>query len=97
MSTNNQPAIDAIVPLTSSGQVVSTRTTTVQRFLRTGIQLIAGGLLTTLIDLVVQDVSPGAVPYILAVSTLVVTGAQNYAEEQGWVPIILKRPSVGRP
>ena len=59
------------------------------RIIRTLIQLGAGGALTALFDQIVTDVPSGIAPYVALMFTLFVTEAQNTAEENGWIPIIL--------
>lgn len=68
-----------------------------RRGVRTIIQLVAGGGLTALFNQVSGDVDAIYSAYILMASTLVVTLAQNYCEDQGWIPALLKGvPSQGK-
>lgn len=60
------------------------------RVLRTIIQLIASGALTALFEQIAKDVPPAYTPYVLLVSMLVVTICQNYLEQAGVIPPILK-------
>ena len=59
------------------------------RILRTLIQLAAGGALTALFDQIVTDVPLSVAPYLALIFTLIVTVAQNTAEEMGLIPIVL--------
>ena len=52
-----------------------------KRFFRTLLQLAAGGTFTVLFEQIAKDVPGGYTPYILIVSTLVVTLAQNAIED----------------
>lgn len=54
---------------------------TMKRFLRTLLQLAAGGTFTILFEQIAKDVPSSFTPYILILSTLVVTLAQNAIEE----------------
>jgi hypothetical protein len=83
------------VPVTPTGQQVTTHRDIWQRVGRTLIQIIVSGGLTALIDLAAQDLPASVVPYLYAVVMLVTVTAQNYAESQGIVPTILKKPPVG--
>lgn len=69
----------------------------VGRFLRTVIQFVAGGGLTIAIDQIVKDLDPKYVPYVLVGSVLLVNICQNFAEEMGWIPTILKPASPPAP
>lgn len=62
----------------------------VRRALRTLVQLVAGGGLTALVDQLAQDLPDAYRPYIFIASTVIVTLAQNYAEDRNWIPSILK-------
>jgi hypothetical protein len=64
----------------------------VSRILRTLIQLAAGGALAGLFTQIVADVPQAYGAYLTVVFSLFVTVAQNIAEEQGWIPMML-RPS----
>lgn len=61
-----------------------------RRALRTLVQLIAGGGLTALVDQVALDVPDSYRPYVFIASTVIVTLAQNVAEDHGWVPALWK-------
>lgn len=62
---------------------------TLSRFLRTLLQLVAAGGLTAVID-ALAGLAPNAKPFVLAVSALLVTLAQNLLESAGKVPTILE-------
>jgi hypothetical protein len=62
------------------------------RILLTLIQLAAGGALAGLFTQIVSDVPDAYGAYLTIVFALFVTIAQNVAEEQGWIPMML-RPS----
>jgi hypothetical protein len=64
----------------------------ISRILRTLIQLAAGGALTGLFTQIVSDVPAAYAPYLMSIFTLGVTVSQNVAEENGWIPMVL-RPS----
>lgn len=64
----------------------------ISRILRTLIQLAAGGALAGLFTQVVTDVPDNYAPYLTIFFSLFVTVAQNVAEENGWIPMML-RPS----
>lgn len=57
--------------------------TTTRRFLRTLLQLIAGGALTALVDQLATDVPASLAPYLVIGFTLLVTLAQNTLEDFG--------------
>lgn len=61
-----------------------------KRFLRTLIQLAAGGTFTALFEQIAHDVPDGYTPYIVIVATLVVTFAQNALEDAGAIKPLLK-------
>lgn len=63
------------------------------RVVRTAIQLSAAGVFTELFLQVAHDVPASYAPYIVIGSTLVVTFAQNIAEEEGWIKPRLKPAS----
>lgn len=68
-----------------------------RRAVRTLVQLIIGGSFTALVDQLVIDVPASYAPYVVIAATVVVTAAQNYAEDMGWVKAPLKsRPSAGQ-
>ena len=68
-----------------------------RRGVRTIIQLIAGGGLTALFQQVATDLDAQYTAYVLMLSTFLVTVAQNYCEDQGWIPAVLKsKPSAGQ-
>jgi hypothetical protein len=60
------------------------------RILRTFIQLVAAGSFTALFQQIAKDVPASYTPYVLIVSTLVVTAAQNAAEQAKLIPTMLK-------
>ena len=61
------------------------------RFLRTLLQMLAGGAFTALFDQVVRDVPTAYQPYLVVCFTLLVNAAQNYGEAQGWWPSLMKK------
>lgn len=67
-----------------------------RRAVRTLLQLLAGGAFTALFDQVATDVPAAYTPYVVIASTLLVTTAQNYLEDAGKIPALLKaEPSAG--
>jgi hypothetical protein len=60
------------------------------RILRTLIQLLAGGAFAALFTQVAHDVPPQYAPYVVIVTTLFVSTAQNALEQAGAIPTILK-------
>lgn len=60
-----------------------------KRMVRTAVQLVAAGAMTELFRQLASDAGSYA-PYVFAGSTLLVTFCQNYAEDAGWVPAVLK-------
>lgn len=60
------------------------------RVVRTAIQLIAGGGLTGIIAALTTGLTQQETAVVLAISTLVVTFCQNFAEDAGWVRPMLK-------
>ena len=60
------------------------------RILRTVIQLIAGGAFAALFEQIARDVPSSYTPYVALIATLIVTVAQNAAEQAGAIPTILK-------
>jgi hypothetical protein len=60
------------------------------RVLRTFLQLLAAGGFTLLFEQIARDVPPSYTPYVLIFATLAVTAAQNWAEQEGIIPTILK-------
>lgn len=65
-----------------------------QRIIRTLLQLAAGGAFTALFLQVAKDVPVQYAPYVALFSTLLVTIAQNVAEDEGWIAPILKDEPV---
>lgn len=61
-----------------------------RRAIRTLVQLIAGGGLAALTQQLAGDVPAAYVPYLMIGYTTAVSLAQNYAEDQGWIPAVLK-------
>lgn len=74
----------------ASSVVVGARTDWVERIMRTLFQLITAGVLTTLLTQVAQDIPTQYRPYIALATTAIVVSVQNYAEQKGWVPKMLK-------
>ena len=64
--------------------------TATRRTLRTLLQLIAAGGFTALVTQISKDVPDSYAPYILLVSALIVTLAQNLLENYGVIPPVLK-------
>ena len=64
--------------------------TATRRTLRTLLQLIAAGGLTALVTQISKDVPDSYAPYILLVSALIVTLAQNWLEDNGYIKPVLK-------
>lgn len=60
-----------------------------RRVLRTGLQMVAAGGLTALVEQVARDVPGTWTPYVFIAGTLVVTFCQNLAEANGWMPVVL--------
>ena len=50
------------------------------RILRTLLQLLAGGAFAALFEQVAHDVPPAYTPYVIIITTLLVTTAQNAIE-----------------
>lgn len=63
---------------------------TTSRVVRTIVQLIAGGGLTGVVSVLANGLGPSATATVMAVSTLLVTFCQNYAEDMGWIPRMMK-------
>ena len=61
-----------------------------RRAVRTLLQMIAAGGLTALVNQFATDVPARYAPYVLVGFTLLTSYAQNYAEDAGWVPSVLK-------
>lgn len=64
----------------------------VQRFLRTAIQLVAGGGLTALVAALAGGLTPTSVALIMGGWTAFVTLSQNLLEDHTRFPTILKSP-----
>lgn len=62
----------------------------VRRMIRTAVQLIAGGGLYVLTDQFAKDIPAQYTAYLWGGYTILVTVAQNYAEDAGWIPSVLK-------
>lgn len=60
-----------------------------RRMIRTAVQLVAAGGLTALVQQLARDAGSYG-PYIFCANTLLVTWAQNYAEDAGWLKPMLK-------
>jgi hypothetical protein len=60
-----------------------------RRILRTAIQLIAGLSVVTVTQLLGAHIPAAYLPVAISVITLAITAAQNLAEQNGWVPILL--------
>ncbi len=87
--------VDVAVPVTDPGkQQLTTARDFWQRIARTLLQLISGGGLTLLIDQIVTDIPPQYVPYVIILSTLIVTAVQNGAEAAKPGLTIFKKPPV---
>jgi hypothetical protein len=65
-------------------------TDTVNRALRTLMQLIAGGGLTALVGMLLDGLSPEAAAFTTVITTFLVTFAQNWLEEHSVIPTVLK-------
>lgn len=63
-----------------------------RRTLRTIIQFVLGGGLTTLIATIVNGLSPLLTGFVLAAGTLIVTWVQNYAEDHEIIDVVLPAP-----
>lgn len=63
-----------------------------RRTLRTIIQFILGGGLTTLIATIVNGLSPLLTGFVLAAGTLIVTWVHNYAEDHEIISTIFPSP-----
>ncbi len=63
--------------------------TPLRRAGRSLIQLIAGGGLTGLVAALVGGLSPTWAGLLVAASTVLVSWAQNYAEDKGVIPPVL--------
>ena len=65
--------------------------------LRTAIQLVMGGLLTTVVQWLLTQYGSGlsasGVAEVLGVATLATSAAQNYGESKGWLPTTLIPPA----
>lgn len=76
--------------------ITSQRNDYLRRGARTLIQFVAGGGLTLLFDQVVADVPDRYDFYVLFLAGTLVSLAQNYCEDHGWIPALLKgRASSG--
>lgn len=60
------------------------------RVVRTILQLIVAGGLTTLVNTLVNGLDPTYMALVLAGWQAIVTAAQNYLEETGVIPTVLK-------
>lgn len=67
-----------------------------RRGVRTAIQLIAGGGLAALTDQIITDIDATYAVYVTAAYSFIVALAQNFAEQQGWVPSVLKAKATPR-
>jgi hypothetical protein len=67
------------------------------RFVRTLLQLAAGGGLTIFVDQVVKDIPDKYDWYVIFGATLVANAAQNVCEEMGWIPKLFKPESPPAP
>lgn len=65
------------------------------RVARSLLQFLAGGGITVLVGLMANGLGPVAAAALLAFNTLAVTVAQNFAEEKGVIPAVLKPKPVG--
>jgi hypothetical protein len=65
-------------------------TQTMKRVIRTMVQLVAGGGLTSLVATLSAGLSQQETAVMMAAMTLLVTFCQNYAEDAGWVKPMLK-------
>lgn len=65
------------------------------RVARSLIQFLAGGGITVLVGLLANGLGPVAAAALLAFNTLAVTVAQNFAEQKGVIPAVLKPKPVG--
>lgn len=63
------------------------------RFIRTLLQLLAGGAFTVLFEQIARDVDPSVTPYVLIVSTLAVNAAQNAIEAKTGHALLKKEPA----
>lgn len=71
----------------------STGIPAVDRFIRSLLQLIVGGGLTSLVTVLTDGLSPGLLAIVLGLSTLVVNFAQNTLEDMDRIPPLLKGSS----
>ncbi len=60
------------------------------RVLRTVLQLIVAGGLTGVVNALASGLDPAWIALVLAGWQAVVTAAQNYLEEKGAIPTVLK-------
>ncbi len=63
-----------------------------RRSLRTIIQFVLSGGLTTLVAIMSNGLSPKTVGLILAVTHVAITWVQNYAEDHEIIPVVLPAP-----
>lgn len=67
-----------------------------RRGVRSLVQFIAGGGLTVLFDQLIKDIPDRYDMYVVVLSGALVSVTQNYCEDQGWIPALLKsKPSAG--
>lgn len=62
----------------------------IRRPLRTLVQLVAAGGLTALVNQLVIDLPAQYAVYVTIGFTLLVSFAQNYCEDAGWIPAVGK-------
>lgn len=67
----------------------STGSPTLDRLLRTVVQFVLAGGITLILDAAGIDASP----LLLGIVQIIVTACQNYAEEVGLIPAVLKGSS----
>jgi hypothetical protein len=63
-----------------------------RRVVRTVVQMIASGALLAATEQFVKDIDPAYVPWVWIAYQALVTGAQNFAEDMGWIKALLKAP-----
>lgn len=63
---------------------------TINRVVRTFVQLVAAGGLTSVIAALTTGLDQQQTAMVLAASTLAVTFCQNFAEDAGWIKPLLK-------
>lgn len=71
----------------------STGIPALDRFIRSLLQLIVGGGLTSVVNVLTNGMSPTVVAMVLTLSTLVVNFAQNTLEDMNKIPPVLKGSS----